>query len=432
MREPGIITASLRFNSPVNPDPQPPSRGTVVAVVAATTAAQTASVLGVAVFPVIAPELATVLGVKPALIGYQMTLTFGTAMLASPLLSFMVSRWGACRTTQIALGFCVVAMVAAASGTLWGLAVTSVFLGMAMSLMTPASAHLLFRYSPPAKRNFIFSLKQTGVPLAWVIMALAAPPIVLTFGWRSALLLVLVITLIVMLLLQPVRAAWDNDGVQRAAVPRSMFNGLIMLWRHPVLRWLGLSSLFLSMVQLCLSTFAVTMLVGEVGYTLVTAGWLLSLTQASGVGGRIFWGWLADRSGDSLRLLSRLAMVMVLCCVAVACVTPAWPTVILAAVFMLFGATAIGWNGLFLAEVARRSPPGEVSAMTGGAMTWNFCGILIGPATFATLYQPLGSYTATYGVLGVAATAALLSLLLCVRKAGAGDLGRVSAGNATA
>ena len=70
---------------------------------------------------------------------------------------------------------------------------------------------------------------------------------------------------------------------------------------------------------------------------------------------------------------------------------------------MVLGAAAVGWNGLFLAEVARWSPRGKVSVATSAAMTWNFAGILIGPAIFATVFKAVGSYTVTYGVLSIVA-----------------------------
>ena len=76
-----------------------------------------------------------------------------------------------------------------------------------------------------------------------------------------------------------------------------------------MLRWLAIASFCLSFVQLCLSAFAVTMLVEEVGYSLVAAGVLLSFMHAAGVGGRILWGWIADRAGNSLGLLQFLALV---------------------------------------------------------------------------------------------------------------------------
>lgn len=373
--------------------------------------------MGIAVFPVIAPKLAAEMGVEPSLIGYQMSLLYGTAMLGSPMLSFMIARWGACRTTQVGLGFCVIGMALGLTSSLWGLAATSMLLGLSMSIMTPASAHLLFRFSPPQKRNFIFSLKQTGVPLAWTLAALAAPAITLAFGWQWSLMTVLGVALAILLALQPVRANWDDDRQSRAAVLQRPFEGLAVLWRYPVLRWLSIASLFWTFVQLCLGTFAVTMLVAEAGYSLVAAGFMFSVVHASGVASRVLIGWIADRTGDSLGVLEKIGMIMIACCVLTSFVSPTWPAPLIGLLFIMFGASAVGWNGLALAEIARRSPHGLVGTATGGAMVWNFGGILIGPALFATTYKLIGSYALAYGLLALVAAAGLGFVLLCAAAA---------------
>ena len=51
----------------------------------------------------------------------------------------------------------------------------------------------------------------------------------------------------------------------------------------------------------------------------------------------------------------------------------------------LFGATAIGWNGVQLAEVARNAPADEVGAITGAAGFITFGGVVTGPPTFALI-----------------------------------------------
>ncbi|MES2561348.1 MAG: MFS transporter [Pseudomonadota bacterium] len=387
-------------------------RSTVVAAVAAMTIAQIASVMGIALFPVIAPRLAIELGVAPALIGYQISLVYGAATIGSPLMSFAVARWGACRATQVGLACGAVAMLLALTASITALAFASVLLGISMTLMTPASTHILFRFSPPQHRNFIFSLKQTGVPLGWMIMALAAPGITLAFGWRWAVALVLVVVIATVLALQPVRAQWDDDRRRDVSVRVNPITGLAALWRLPVLRWVATASFALSFVQLCLATFLVTLLVEEAGYDLVTAGVMLSLVQVSGVGGRMLWGWIADRTGDSLLWLRRLATTTAICCVVMAFLQPAWPLWVLALFLVIFGAASVGWNGLFIAEVARCSPRGSVSVAMSAAMTWNFGGILVGPAVFATVFKLTASYTLTYGLLAIVALAGVVSLLL--------------------
>lgn len=374
---------------------------TVVAVVAATTAAQVAGAMGAAVFPIIAPELARTLGVEVSLIGYQMSLIYGAAMLGSMSFAWMVARYGGCRTTQIGMACCAVGLAAGFHSSIAALMVTSVLIGLSMSINLPAAAHLLFRFSPPQHRNFIFSLKQTGVPLAWALMALIAPAVTLTWGWRWALALVLVAALATLLAMQPVREHWDDDRRPDLPVRARVFEGVQLVWRMPALRWLCVAAFCMAFVQLCVSTFTVIMLVEEVEYTLIEAGLMLSVAQIAGVMGRIVWGWLADRTHDSLRVLQWLSAGMLVCCMAIIFLQPDWPVLMTALLFALFGATAIGWNGLYTAEVARRSPPGQVSIATGGAMVWNFGGILAGPTTFTLVYQLLGNYAWTYGCMAV-------------------------------
>ena len=386
---------------------------TVVTVVALTTLAQIGTVMGIAVFPVIAPRLAVELGVEPSLIGYQMSLIYGVAAVSSPFLSWMVTRWGACRAIQAGLLFSVFALALALLSGIAALVAASILLGAAMSVMTPAGAHILFRFSPPKHRNLVFSIKQTCVPAGWMIMALVAPPVTLLFGWKWAIALVMLFAVVMIFALQGVRATWDDDRrPQAGGVRQQAREGMILLWRFPELRWLSVASMFMSGVQLCLSSFAVTMLVQEAGYGLVAAGVMLSVAQGAGVAGRIAWGWIADRFGNCLGLLIKMSAVMVVCCLMMALVTPQWPRLLTALLFLVFGASAIGWNGLFLAEVARLSPQGKVSVATSGAMVWNFAGILIGPALFALIYRMNGSYTFTFGLLSLFAIGGFVFLLL--------------------
>lgn len=390
----------------------------IVPVVTLTTLAQIGTVMGIAVFPVIAPRLASDMGVEPSLIGYQMSLIYGAAALSSPFLTWMVTRHGACRAMQAGLVFSVFALVLAMLTGVAALAAASVLLGMAMSVMTPAGAHVLFRFSPPQRRNLVFSIKQTCVPAGWMAMALVAPPVTLWLGWRAAILLVMVFMLLMAVVLQQVRKAWDDDrGAQVGGVRQQAREGMRLLWSFPQLRWLSIASLFMSGVQLCLSSFAVTMLVQEAGYGLVAAGMMLSVAQGAGVSGRIAWGWMADRYGNCRSLLIALCTVMVVCCAVMGSITPAWPRLWTSLLFLVFGASAIGWNGLFLAEVARLSPAGKVSVATSGAMVWNFAGILIGPALFALIYRVNGSYATTYGLLTLFAVAGLGFLLMTAASA---------------
>lgn len=395
-----------------------PYRPGMTALIGATTLAQAASTAGAAVFPVIAPRLAEEVGVAPATIGYMVSLSFGTAAIIAPFMSFAVPRWGAARATQVGLAVCAMAMAIAMSATLVGLGAAALLIGVGMTLMTPASGHLLFRFSPPQNRNLIFSIKQTGVPLGWAAMALAAPALTVAFGWRWALVSVLIVCVATAAAIQPVRARWDDDRVPGATGLANPAAGLSLIWRYPVLRWLSMASFCLTFVQLCLGTFLVTMLVAEAGYTLIAAGVMLSLVQLSGMAGRVLWGWIADRTGKAVGVLEKIAYTSAVCCLVMAFVGPAWPPPLLAALLVVFGLAAVGWNGLYLAQIAHSSPRGMVSVATSAAMVWNFGGILVGPALFAALYSHvIGSYAYTFGAITVVALAGAGLLTLAAAAA---------------
>ena len=372
-------------------------------VVLGATASQIASAMSIAIFPVIAPQLAAGLAVDASLVGYQMSLLYGAAMVLSPLAGSADLRWGACRSMQVALGSTAVSMALAITGNLYLIAIATVLVGAGAALVSAGAAHLLFRFSAPNRRNLIFSIKQTGVPFGWAMVALLAPTLTLSLGWRWALAAILAYGAVMALALQRVRARWDDDRDPRAATQVHVLDGVRLVWRYPVLRRLGFVAFFFSFVQLCVGTFTVTLLVNEAGYSLITAGFMFSLAQVAGISGRIFLGWFADVSGGSITVLKWSDLIVAACCVIAAFINSTWSPVLLAAFYIVFGAMAYGWNGVMQAQIARLSPKGMVGVATGGLMVWIFAGTLVGPALFATGYRFVTSYTTCFGALAAIA-----------------------------
>ncbi|MFY8044356.1 MAG: MFS transporter, partial [Rhodoferax sp.] len=164
-----------------------------------------------------------------------------------------------------------------------------------------------------------------------------------------------------------------------------------------------------SMVQMSLTTYLVTFLNEELAFGLVAAGLALSSTQMGGIGGRIAWGWVADRGLGASRTLMLLAALMVSSAVATASLSPGMPHALLLPILVVFGATAIGWNGVYLAEVARRAPAGQASRATGGTLAFTFLGVVIGPPLFGLLATVFGTYRAGFvALMGVASLCGLL------------------------
>lgn len=389
---------------------KPLGRLGVALVVAESTSVQTVSSLVMLALPAIAPKLAAALGLPPALVGVQISMAYGGGMVTSLMAGTLVRRWGAIRTSQAALLMAAAFCLTVTTGSLPLMAVGAVLLGFGYGLINPAASHMLMQASHPANRNLIFSIKQTGVPLGGALAGLILPPLALAWDWQAALWAVALVTVLLALALHPARRTWDHDRDPRARLRGTPLVGLGTIWRDPGLRRLSLAAFGFASVQLSVSAFVVTMLVTELHWTLVEAGLLLSALQVAGAVGRVTAGGAADRWLGGSRTLAAFGGATALLCLAVGLMGPGWPLAAVAAVLVPLGATSLGWNGVYLAEIARTTPPDRISLVTGASLFFNFAGVLIGPTAFAALHGLTGSTTATFAMAALPAMAGALLL----------------------
>jgi hypothetical protein len=80
--------------------------------------------------------------------------------------------------------------------------------------------------------------------------------------------------------------------------------------------------------------------------------------------------------------------------------TPAWPYAAIVLVAILFGGTAVAWNGIHLAQLARLAPAGRAAEVTGGTFFITFGGVTIVPLAFSFLLHATGSYALAYAAVG--------------------------------
>jgi MFS family permease len=111
------------------------------------------------------------------------------------------------------------------------------------------------------------------------------------------------------------------------------------------------------------------------------------------------------------RMLAIVGIAAGACAYLAATFDARWPVALLVLVCMAFGATAIGWNGVQLSEVARQSPDGQAAAMTGASGFIGFGGVVVGPTVFALLASATGGYRAGFAVFGSASLLCGLALL---------------------
>ena len=104
-------------------------------------------------------------------------------------------------------------------------------------------------------------------------------------------------------------------------------------------------------------------------------------------------------------MLGLLGLGMGVACLLTLTAAPDWPRWLLFAFAALFGSTAVGWNGVWLAEIARVAPKGRTSVATGGCLFFTFLGVVFTPPSFNLVLSLTGSYSVAYALFGVPALA---------------------------
>lgn len=366
-------------------------------VLAATLATQSLTTLCALALSAVAPRAAADLGIGPALVGYQVSVIYAGAVITSLAGGGFVRRLGATRASQLAMWLAAAGCLLSSLGTLPALALGALVIGLGYGCTNPAASHLLSRTRSGAHMNLIFSIKQCGVPVGGVLAGLLLPPVTLLWSWEAGLVACALVTLALSGALFVVRRSWDADRTVAARLFISPLAGLTLIWRHPILRWLAICSFAYSAVQLSLTGLLVTYLVTEIGIDLVLAGSLLAIAQVAGAAGRLAWGWLADRMRSGSKVLIINGVIAALAAVLTALIAAAWPVPLIAAVIAVFGFCAVGWNGVFMAVIARQAPPQSIGLATGATLSITFAGVVVGPSAFAMMHDGLGlSYADGY------------------------------------
>ena len=91
-------------------------------------------------------------------------------------------------------------------------------------------------------------------------------------------------------------------------------------------------------------------------------------------------------------MLGALGIAMGIAGFAAAWFTADWPYWAIVAVSIVLGATGVGWNGVFLSEVARIAPGDQASRATGGALFITFFGVVTAPPIFGGIAALTGSF----------------------------------------
>lgn len=361
------------------------------------------SCIGVMIVSAVAPAVARDYGIDASLIGYQISCIAAGLLISLALFGNLTRRVGACRANQLGHAAVAASMICMLIPVPLLLIPGAFLMGVGFGLFGPSNSTLLIRFSPEHRRNFVFSFQQTAIPLGGMLAALGGPLIAVHFGWRWALLVLLVLELSVIALMHRVRPVWDAGRMGDPTVPlisRNPLGNLGASWRHPQMRLLSLTGAAFCWAQFCVSAYTVVTCVEALDMSLVAAGLVLLVVNFWTAAGRVLVGWLADKV-SAARVLEWAAWLMLFTCIAFAALAPSWPAVAVYAVFSMLGITSGAWSGLVLAEIGRLAPKGQVASYTSGMLVYTNVGKLVGPMVFAITYKAIGSYALAFALVGI-------------------------------
>jgi MFS family permease len=295
----------------------------------------------------------------------------------------LIARLGSLRIASLCAAAIVVSMALASLGSTAALLTAGLCLGLAMGPETPASAALLARLVTAERRAFVFSVRQTGNQIGAVCGSLALPAVAIWLGPAWCYAAVGACALLAIVLFETLRPAYAGKVISPPKLDLRARLALVTADRR--IAMLALASMPFSAMQVSLNTVFVTLGTRELGLSHIEAGMALACAQAGGLIGRLGWGYVAMRLDASRLVLIVIGIGMAFCAALLGLDGAPLGRSGQFAVAALFGLTASGWNGVFIAEIARLAPQDRIGETTGAVLTASYMGLLAAPALVSIL-----------------------------------------------
>jgi MFS family permease len=378
----------------------------------AMTALQATVALGMFALSVMAPQL----GLSVAELAALNTLMFSVGTLAALFAGQLLERFGDWNVAAACAGAVALGMACLLAGFPLAAWVAVLLFGFAFGPETPASASVLARVTPAARRPWIFSVRQTGnqigamtgsLLLPWLLMLGPQLPYLVVAGVGVAMAAWCLVLSRDDRLARAVRAEASAASVTTSAALKRVL-------RSRGLRVLALATLSYTAVQMCLNTFLMSLAVHEWRLAVTHAAAAVALLQAAGLGGRLFWGWFAQRRESASRLLGGIGVAIAVAGVALMALPQ--PGIAAALLVLLLGFCASGWNGVLVAEVSRIAGVQQAGSLTGAVLMFGYAGLTIAPLAFAAV-SAVSSMVWAFNALFAGAGAAAALLLLTPAEA---------------
>ena len=296
-------------------------------------------------------------------------------------------------------------------------------MGVAYGMVNPPTTIGIMLLVRKEMRGIAMSIKQTGVPLGGALAAGLLPPLALRFSWKVSFIFaggaIILSGLLSQLLYQQsqrnnINAHFDPKGKSQEICGRTYLDKNII--------FLGIGGAFCAIVQISLVTYIILYLKDVKNFDLILAAFCLTLVNIGGILGRVFWGMVSDWlfKGSRKALLKIIVSLIFLTSLILALNMPL-SLVVLFVVLFIFGFSAMGWNGIFLAFIGELADKDTAGRAVGLCMMFTFIGNLFGPILFGKILDMTRSYSVGWYFLCASMVVAFLLFSLIEEKGISGD-----------
>lgn len=366
---------------------------------AITAAAMATSTFPLIVASVLAAQLIEEFDISRAQVGLLASASGLVGALSSPFFGRLTDRLGAVRSTiSLFVGGSVALILIALSPTYGTLIAAGVFCGLPNGWCNPATNALIVDNVPAGARGLVTGVKQSGVQLGTFLGGLLLPVLTGLWSWRFAVLAFLAIPiagLSGMIGREAHEKSRRGPGAGDGTLPR-------------LIRWVTAYGFISGMTSSAMVGFIPLFANERLGWTESAAGTLIAIVGIAGIGARITWPRLAERTtghGWVLRLIAGLTTASAsILWLAEAGLVPTWALV---PASLLLGTGAVAWNAVGMLAVMDFAPQGLVGRGTGQVLFGFLLGLAIGPLLMGLSVDSFGNYAPGW------ATAAVLTVI-CV------------------
>ncbi|MFQ5762995.1 MAG: MFS transporter, partial [Candidatus Bathyarchaeia archaeon] len=301
--------------------------------------------------PPLTPFIQSTFALTRAQIGLLISALFiGSAVMSIPA-GGLTDRIGVRRMLFISLASIGVLLVLAAQSRSFPEMFTLLLvMGVAYSGVAPSTSKGVLEWFETKRRATAMGVKQSGVTIGSLGVALTLPWLALTLGWRLSMSILGVVACAA-----GVAVFWlyREQTLNRVRLAPSKLGGrgaLRATLRNRNLLLFSSLALVFAATQLSLVTYLVLYLTEMFAFTVVLAGFMLALVNGAGTVGRIFFGYLSDRvfRGSRKKTMVLVGSFTTAMTLIFSLVSPGMAVWIILPVIAALGLVALGHNAVMM------------------------------------------------------------------------------------